>query len=814
MVSRMTADAPRLHTGDLVRIRDERWRTIRHLPYGTAAIIDVEGCEDANRGVRARFLLPVERFDRLPVSGVPRVVRPGRWRHVARRALTDAFPPWTSLRAATRANLTLFAFQLEPALALVRGDGCRFLIADAVGMGKTVQAALMIAEVLQRRAEARALVVCPAGLRDQWRDELRTRFGLAAEVLDAESIARTDARLPASVNPWSVHPLAITSIDYVKRPEVMRCLETLIWDVIVFDEAHGLAGRSDRGAAASALGSRARILVLLTATPHAGDDEAFCRLCGIGDIKDGDSLLWFRRTRTDVGMSRRRRTVLLRIRPTPAEAAMHQALLEYGRLIWTQSSSTGSSAARLAMSVLMRRACSSATSLARSVERRMALLSGPAPALVQPVLPFADGGDDDEPGAVLGAAGLHDPLEEYVRLERILNLAREAAETESKLAALRRLVARTLEPAIVFTEYRDTLQTLAAALEHVETVQLHGGLRSSERVAALRRFTGGSARLLLATDAASEGLNLHQRCRLVVNLELPWTPLRLEQRAGRIDRIGQPHAVHALHLVAAQTGEEEVLAKLTRRISRMQHVLSAVARLPDEAQIAECVVAGQTLPELPASAFLPGLAGIRTPDLAREARAEAARIAAERALIGASRGSGSDDRPVMTRLRRRRARATGSRCYWLFRLLFAGTDGRVLWESVLPLGADGTGIRARSNARTRALLDPQHAAVQQIAARAQERQLQQLQQAVCGPAHLWARREAALEAGLRGCHARLSAGLLQLALFDRRDERATAAQSALLEAALSYSAARMAELAGYEELHLESSELVFAVAFE
>ena len=153
--------------------------------------------------MRARFLLPFEPIDRLPSSPAPRVVRPGRWRRAVRRVLADATPSWTCLRTAAQSNLTLIPYQLEPALALVCGHGCRFLLADEVGLGKTVQAGVMMAEVLARRPDARALVIAPAALRDQWRHELSARFRLDADVLDAAGIARIAADLPPAINPWS-----------------------------------------------------------------------------------------------------------------------------------------------------------------------------------------------------------------------------------------------------------------------------------------------------------------------------------------------------------------------------------------------------------------------------------------------------------------------------------------------------------------------------------------------------------------------------------------------------------------------------------
>ncbi len=102
---------------------------------------------------------------------------------------------------------------------------------------------------------------------------------------------------------------------------------------------------------------------------------------------------------------------------------------------------------------------------------------------------------------------------------------------------------------------------------------LHGGLGADDRRAALARFTSGDARVLLTTDAAGEGLNLHHRCRLVINVELPWNPNRLEQRIGRVDRLGQTRTVHAIHLVAADTAEEPMLARLTGRIAQIAATL-------------------------------------------------------------------------------------------------------------------------------------------------------------------------------------------------------------------------------------------------
>src|SRR5882762_8659256 len=288
-----------LRAGDAVRIRGERWRVAAAASFDELSIVSVDGCDATNQGTKAHFLVPFEGIEAVASrSTAPHVVTHARWRRAARAMLALAVPRWASLRAAAKARLTILPFQLEPAIAMTRGDTCRILIADEVGLGKTIQAALIVAEAMARTPDARALIVSPAGLRDQWRDELRSRFDLDADVLDAEGVARRAAQLVPDVNPWSVHPLAITSIDYIKRPEVMRSLEALTWDVVVFDEAHALAGRSDRATAAAALARRARVLVMLTATPHSGDDEAFTRLCALGDLGDAFPLSIFHRTRS------------------------------------------------------------------------------------------------------------------------------------------------------------------------------------------------------------------------------------------------------------------------------------------------------------------------------------------------------------------------------------------------------------------------------------------------------------------------------------------------------------------------------------
>src|SRR5688572_6826977 len=144
----MADELARFQPGEIVRIRDERWIVMRHLSYGTAAILEVSGCDRANRTVRTRFIVPFEPVDCLPASHAPRVVRPAAWRRVARHTLASSLSHDDLLRTIAAADASVFPFQLEPALAVMRGLGSRVLLADEVGLGKTVQAGLIVAELL------------------------------------------------------------------------------------------------------------------------------------------------------------------------------------------------------------------------------------------------------------------------------------------------------------------------------------------------------------------------------------------------------------------------------------------------------------------------------------------------------------------------------------------------------------------------------------------------------------------------------------------------------------------------------------------
>ncbi len=557
--------------GDRIRARGQRWLVGRLDPFDDCTLVTLTGADTANHGVERRLLTPFDRLAPTTRRRRLRLVSRARWRRACRGLLAHDGPA-PILRTALSARMDLLPYQLEPALAVARGLGSRLLIADDVGLGKTVQAGLIIAELLARGAASRVLVLTPAGLREQWREELEVRFRLHFALLDAATVRRRRHRVPAGVNPWSTDPLVVASTDYVKQSDVMRAVLAIPWDLVVVDEAHGVTSGSDRHAAVSTLCRNVAHVVLLTATPHSGDSAAFAALCAIGER--GDRLLVFRRTRADVGMADRRRVHQLIVRPTEAERRMFASLDRLATAV--DRDARQQPGAALAVAMLTKRALSSPWSLERSLERRLACLNDARlPMSLQVSLPFWDdvGEHDAEDAAPTWAQPLlRDSSEERALLGQLSQAAGRAGIEESKLKALRRLLRRIHEPVIVFTEYRDTLAHVHETVAPSAAL-LHGGLSREERQAALAQFERGA--LLLATDAAGEGLNLHHRCRVVINLELPWNPMRLEQRIGRVDRIGQQRRVHAFHLIAAGTEDLSLKARLVARVARARAEVGA-----------------------------------------------------------------------------------------------------------------------------------------------------------------------------------------------------------------------------------------------
>jgi hypothetical protein len=490
---------------------------------------------------------------------------------------------------------------------------------------------------------------------------------------------------------------------------------------------------------------------------------------------------------------------------------MHRALNAYVHRVWQQPASP---AARLAMIILTRRACSSASSLLRTLERRLALLGIGTTDDVQLQLPLCLSTDvDDEPGVEVGAPGLENADSERRDLEGLIALAHRASASESgaaesKFESLARFLRRSRQPAIVFTEYRDTLTSLQRVLGSFATCQLHGGQTRAERADAIREFTTGDRSVLLATDAASEGLNLHQRCCLVVHLEVPWTPTRIEQRVGRVDRIGQSRAVHQVLLIAGGTVEESRVTRVVRKMSDVAWALSVLSRpTVDELQCAAYVIGNEPVPDAPRAEALP--AGVITADLRQRANDEAIRLVAARQLLPIGGGG-----PALPRLRpfvTTARRACRGSAWWALWLEYADSEGQLVWDTLIGLHGTHPWARPRFRSDVRSRLDASWKQLQKSIALDRGHLAELLSGSIHTPVALALDREHAVARDIDRRHARMAATLIQGALFDRRTERESHSQRELIDQALSRCHTRIAELHRLRHVTLAAARPAFSL---
>ena len=503
----------------------------------------------------------------------------------------------------------------------------RFLLADDPGSGKTIMAGLFIKELMLRRAADRVLIVTPANLRPQWQRELAERFDIHCVQFDASTFDANPTQ-----NPWDLHDFVIVSRDWLKREEVLAafCAADKRWDLAILDEAHGYTlqvgadgrvnKRSDRYQAAEQVAERTHRLICLTATPHSGrnsslwgllrlvDRDAYGDVCPTGPIDLSPQ--HYRKVPKEqmVDMAgnklfkpRHPHTVSYSL--SGAELDLYEAVT---RFVSTELARIRGNATRgvagFALTIMQRRLASSVRAIKRTLQRRIARLER---ALDDPetyVRNLRDFilqvyGGDSEALADLAEQERWDleerALEEWLpstveelrdELEVLRPLLAQAEQTEAAgteiklnelLSVLDKLGLRQDRSVklLIFTEHKDTLDFLTERLdvEGFEVAVIHGGLRLRNRIAAEKQFRE-QAQIMVATEAAGEGINL-QFCHLMVNYDIPWNPNRLEQRMGRIHRIGQTRDVHIYNLVAMNTREGAVLATLLRKLENMAETL-------------------------------------------------------------------------------------------------------------------------------------------------------------------------------------------------------------------------------------------------
>ncbi len=513
----------------------------------------------------------------------------------------------------------------------------RFLLADDPGAGKTIMAGLLLRELVQRGEVRRVLVLCPKALTDQWHRELWERFRERFVPLTGDVIASTYGQ-----NAWLENDRVVASMDLAIQDHILPALEQTRWDLVIVDEAHrmsayryGVVGKLDkrrRYQLGEKLADRTRHLLLLTATPHRGDDENFRLLLALLDpqvfasqaglrraLAGPNSPYFLRRMKEAMRhfdgrpLFLPRHVSTLQYELQPHEQALYEAVTAYVAEGLARAESQKNRTVGLALTILQRRLASSLYAITRSLERRrdrltdelkLAGRAGRLPATPALSLSEEDEGEDlseEQEDALSMASTARSASElaaEIAQLDRLVAMAQAAIACgpEQKLREFLRVVEdqtvqRRNEKILVFTEHRDTLTYLVQQLRArgYSVGCIHGGMPLAERIAAEREFRRDN-QFLVATDAAGEGINL-QFCRVMINWDLPWNPNRLEQRMGRIHRYGQEYEVEIVNLVAATTREGAVLIRLMEKLERMRaalghdQVYDVIAGVLDSSQV-------------------------------------------------------------------------------------------------------------------------------------------------------------------------------------------------------------------------------------
>ena len=632
--------APLPAPGTIVWIRQRRWRVESARRDRSIVRLDV-----ADRHGRLTFLAP---FDRPTPVAVSRRLRVSGLREAAARCAGLVARTYSArgLRAVLDAGVDVLPYQLEPALAMADGVR-RVLVADEVGLGKTIQAALAIAELKRRRPAIRAMVVAPRAICEQWARELNDRFGIGAVVTDRDAMDAAARAIGHGRHPWTRSGVWIVSADYLKQPHVFDAIPLLPWDIVVVDEAHDACGDSVRHDAIDEMARRARHVMLLTATPHTGDAVRFQRLESLGRLPALDEpIVMFRRTRRSLGQPAARRVRWVRVPLAREERAVLDALTAFEHAVTAATVDRHREGALLLLSILRKRALSTMAALDVSIDRRLAWITGRGEGLadwIQPRLAFDDADEaraDDDCAALMGESGLPAGVER-TWLRRLRALVNTALRHDGKVRHIVRLLHRTREPVVMFTEFRHSLDAIRSALERTSpggrrVATLHGGQSPGDRASNLERFLRGEASVLLATDVASQGLNLQGRARWVVSVELPWTPARIEQRVGRVDRIGQTRPVHASLIQAGHTAERGLLARLAARALEARRAIGpdTLAEIvpPSERSIVEALLTGRPLTTDDTGSDLRRPALVASAAWRRRAIAVARHVAVKRAL--------------------------------------------------------------------------------------------------------------------------------------------------------------------------------------
>ena len=651
-----------------VRCRNQIWEVLKVTPNPDGTFT-VRLLPDSN-GKPQSFLYPHTPIE--PLGSAVDHLRglqlghPDHYRLLTNATRLSLVYEYDKLLSISNSKMVPELYQLMAVKKVMEALRQRFLIADDVGLGKTIEAGLIMQELTARHRGDRVLVVVPAALQDQWKKEMQRHFLRAFYIYNSRKMEGIRELVDENLNPWLAKNSIVTSIDWVKpqyegtgsaRRNTNRVFDQLMkverrWDLVMIDEAHYVSTEANRADLAKALQERCDSLLLLTATPHSGNPQHFFNMLNLIDpfmFSDPEDLdRPDARQRVEMVMIRRGKETIFEKTPTgklvkkfkdrhpypveieftPKERALYDAVSGYTGDRWAQLNKKKLPAAELTvgkflLALVQKRMVSSPAALRETLKNRIGSIvetrtlnrveqsrnleieKGQIRALLKSYerQDFMEDEDRELVERYIEARRLEgayaERTTEVTRLREFLGLTEEliGKGQDSKLEWLTRFLKKLFtedptEKVIIFTEYRDTLDYLRTRLQGEwfltpeSVVIIHGGMPLGEddreqgsKLLAECRFNEPDTRILLATDAASEGLNLQRFCHTLINYELPWNPNRLEQRIGRIHRYGQRYEANIYNLMIKDSKEAQIFEVLQQKIDTIRRQLGNMAEV-------------------------------------------------------------------------------------------------------------------------------------------------------------------------------------------------------------------------------------------